>query len=91
MITIAGEARTGRIGRRGTRMSGKTETPGPSKDAGRDREKAPENVVAVEKRGGPTRYFVSELMRGEREVILEHRGQDYRLRITEAGKLILSK
>ncbi|HVZ04822.1 hemin uptake protein HemP [Hyphomicrobium sp.] len=30
-------------------------------------------------------------MRGEREVILEHRGQDYRLRITEAGKLILSK
>jgi hemin uptake protein HemP len=30
-------------------------------------------------------------MKGRREVILEHRGQDYRLRITEAGKLILSK
>lgn len=46
---------------------------------------------AAEKRSPLTRYLVSELMRGEREIILEHRGQDYRLRITEAGKLILSK
>jgi hemin uptake protein HemP len=46
---------------------------------------------AAEKRSSLTRYLVSELMRGEREIILEHRGQDYRLRITEAGKLILSK
>lgn len=45
----------------------------------------------TERRSGPTRYRVSDLMGGEREVILEHRGQDYRLRITEAGKLILSK
>ena len=37
---------------------------------------------AAEKRSSLTRYLVSELMRGEREIILEHRGQDYRLRIT---------
>jgi hemin uptake protein HemP len=47
--------------------------------------------AGTERRSGPTRYRVSDLMSGEREVILEHRGQDYRLRITEAGKLILSK
>jgi len=66
--------------------------PGSPQGAGHDREKpGAESSVPVEKRSGPTRYLVSELMRGEREVILEHRGQDYRLRITEAGKLILSK
>jgi hemin uptake protein HemP len=73
-------------------MSGKTEMPGSPQSGGQDREKpGAESAVPVEKRSGPTRYLVSELMRGEREVILEHRGQDYRLRITEAGKLILSK
>jgi hemin uptake protein HemP len=73
-------------------MSGKKETPGASQDAGRDTEKpVQENAVALERRSSLTRYMVSELMRGEREIILEHRGQDYRLRITEAGKLILSK
>ena len=39
----------------------------------------------------PRRLKVSELLQGEREVILEHDGQDYRLRITANGKLILSK
>jgi hemin uptake protein HemP len=34
---------------------------------------------------------VSELLAGEREAILEHGGQDYRLRITASGKLILTK
>ena len=34
-------------------------------------------------RGGkPRRLKVSELLDGEREAILEHSGQDYRLRIT---------
>jgi hemin uptake protein HemP len=37
------------------------------------------------------RLKVSELLAGEREVILEHEGQDYRLRITANGKLILTK
>jgi hemin uptake protein HemP len=35
--------------------------------------------------------LVSELLRGGREAILEHHGQDYRLRITQNGKLILTK
>ncbi|HEX5958349.1 MAG TPA: hemin uptake protein HemP [Hyphomicrobiaceae bacterium] len=39
----------------------------------------------------PRRLKVSELMGGEREVILEHRDQDYRLRVTASGKLILTK
>ena len=37
------------------------------------------------------RLKVSELLAGEREVILEHDAQDYRLRITANGKLILTK
>ena len=37
------------------------------------------------------RVKVTELLAGEREAILEHDGQDYRLRITASGKLILTK
>ena len=40
---------------------------------------------------GRRRIKVSELLQGEREVILEHDSQDYRLRITANGKLILTK
>jgi len=40
---------------------------------------------------GVKRIKVSELLKGEREVILEHDSQDYRLRITANGKLILTK
>ena len=40
---------------------------------------------------GTRRLKVSELLAGEREAILEHDGQDYRLRITAKGKLILTK
>jgi len=39
----------------------------------------------------PRRLKVSELLDGGREAILEHDGQDYRLRITANGKLILTK
>ena len=39
----------------------------------------------------PRRLKVSELLAGQREAILEHSGQDYRLRITASGKLILTK
>jgi hemin uptake protein HemP len=39
----------------------------------------------------PRRLKVSELLGGAREAILEHDGQDYRLRITANGKLILTK
>ena len=41
--------------------------------------------------GQMRRVKVSELLAGEREAILEHDGQEYRLRITASGKLILTK
>lgn len=37
------------------------------------------------------RIRVRDLMRGAKEVVLELDGQDYRLRITASGKLILTK
>ncbi|MFA5900169.1 MAG: hemin uptake protein HemP [Hyphomicrobium sp.] len=37
------------------------------------------------------RVQVAEILKGGREAILEHDGQDYRLRITSNGKLILTK
>jgi hemin uptake protein HemP len=39
----------------------------------------------------PRRLKVSELLDGRREAILEHEGQEYRLRITANRKLILIK
>lgn len=39
----------------------------------------------------PVRYRVDELLKGGREAVLIHRGQEYRLRITSTGKLILTK
>jgi hemin uptake protein HemP len=41
--------------------------------------------------GGSRRVKVSDLLGHDREVILEHAGQDYRLRVTSKGKLILTK
>jgi hemin uptake protein HemP len=38
-----------------------------------------------------TRINIVDLMQGAREVILVHEGEEYRLRITKAGKLILTK
>jgi hemin uptake protein HemP len=38
-----------------------------------------------------TRIHIVDLMQGAREVILLHEGEEYRLRITKAGKLILTK
>jgi hemin uptake protein HemP len=37
------------------------------------------------------RIASSELFRGRREVVIVHRGQEYRLHITKADKLILTK
>ncbi len=37
------------------------------------------------------RVKVSELLAGHREAILEHNGEDYLLRITANGRLILTK
>jgi hemin uptake protein HemP len=37
------------------------------------------------------RINTADLMRGSREVVLLHEGEEYILRITKAGKLILTK
>ena len=37
------------------------------------------------------RIAVSDLLSGEREAILLHDGEEYRLRLTSNGKLILTK
>jgi hemin uptake protein HemP len=39
----------------------------------------------------PARIESSALFRGRREVVILHQGQEYRLRITRANKLILTK
>jgi hemin uptake protein HemP len=48
---------------------------------------------AVMRRGGKMPRMVSsrDLMAGERLLIIRHEEQDYRLQITAAGKLILTK
>jgi hemin uptake protein HemP len=38
----------------------------------------------------PTRITSRALLGGERELIIEHGGRDYRLRLTQQGKLILT-
>lgn len=43
------------------------------------------------KEPGPRCVKVSDLLAGEREVLLEHDGQLYHLRLTANGKLILTK
>jgi hemin uptake protein HemP len=58
-------------------------------------EKKPVPAAMGQASGAPVtglrRLNVAELLAGDREVILEHGGQDYRLRITANGKLILTK
>ena len=40
---------------------------------------------------GQIRVRVQDLLQGTKEAILEHAGQEYRLRVTATGKLILTK
>ena len=60
--------------------------------AAEDRTRA-DNIVetTAAQRESKVRVLVAELLQGGREAILEHDGQDYRLRITANGKLILTK
>jgi hemin uptake protein HemP len=41
--------------------------------------------------GAAVRIVSTELFRGRREIVIVHRGQEYRLHITKADKLILTK
>lgn len=52
----------------------------------------PENQAA----GAPIpsrikRWTSQELFAGERELVIEHAGSEYRLRLTSQGKLVLTK
>lgn len=40
---------------------------------------------------GPRVISSGDLLMGAREIIIRHVGEDYRLRLTRAGKLILNK
>jgi hemin uptake protein HemP len=42
-------------------------------------------------RGAPRRIHSPTLFEGSREVVIVHQGQEYRLRVTRADKLILTK
>ncbi len=55
------------------------------------RERGSARTPAPRAAESPLRFKVSELLRGGREAILEHEGQEYRLRITANRKLILMK
>ena len=37
------------------------------------------------------RLRAADLLQGQREVIIEHGGEEYRLRLTRQGKLLLTK
>jgi hemin uptake protein HemP len=42
-------------------------------------------------RSAPVRVNIDTILRGRQEVIIEHRNEEYRLRITSNGKLLLTK
>jgi hemin uptake protein HemP len=43
-----------------------------------------------ERNEGIRRVASHELLRGAGEIVIEHRGREYRLRVTQHGKLILT-
>lgn len=45
----------------------------------------------VRARPSPARVSIDTILRGQQEVIIEHRDEEYRLRITSNGKLLLTK
>ena len=54
-----------------------------------DSREAPIAQEAAPREG--VRIASTELFRGRREIVIVHRGQEYRLHITKADKLILTK
>ncbi len=51
----------------------------------------PDRVFGTPLKPASRRVGSGELMQGIRELIIEHSGDEYRLRITSKGKLILTK
>lgn len=60
----------------------------PPNHAGHDR---PEESSAAPSAGRPRIISSGELLEGQREVWIEHGNEMYRLRLTAAGKLYLTK
>jgi hemin uptake protein HemP len=48
-------------------------------------------ALADRRIGGPRRIDVDAILRGEREVIIRHGADEYRLRLTSNDKLLLTK
>lgn len=46
---------------------------------------------AAAPRSAPVRVSIDTILRGRQEVIIEHGDEEYRLRITSNGKLLLTK
>lgn len=51
----------------------------------------PDAPAETRETGGPRIVTSEALLQGGREVIIRHGGDDYRLRLTRVGKLILNK
>jgi len=56
-----------------------------------DPDEAPIAREATTAARSSVRIASTELFRGRREIVIVHRGQEYRLHITKADKLILTK
>jgi len=56
-------------------------------------ERPPQHSVAASHLSSSQRRRIStaDLMQGDRELIIVHKGEEYVLRITKTGKLILTK
>jgi hemin uptake protein HemP len=56
-----------------------------------DNEKGAEQKRAGAEPGAPARVPIDAILKGAKEIIIVHNGDDYRLRVTARGKLILTK
>jgi hemin uptake protein HemP len=54
-------------------------------------EQSPNPRLERPRPAGKPRLQAAALLAGSREVIIEHAGEEYRLRLTKNGKLILTK
>uniref|UniRef100_A0A7C2K015 Hemin uptake protein HemP n=1 Tax=Schlesneria paludicola TaxID=360056 RepID=A0A7C2K015_9PLAN len=50
-----------------------------------------ESSSAAPEHPAPRSFDSAELLQGHREVLIQHEGETYRLRLTKTGKLILNK
>ena len=50
-----------------------------------------QDVAVTDRTAGVAIVRTKELFGSRREIVIEHRGQEYRLRITKTDKLILTK